>query len=578
MGADGKVWLIKSGGRIIGPNELATVKSLLMAKEVSLLDEVCEPQSRWQPIRDHQSFVHILDEWNAMQNNSGDITTNLSTVTGSVTEDINAVADEITAEVGEFQSQLKEIVYEDVRDTNNNRARSLGSSRYQVAGAADPLRIKAEAEKSAKWMWAFAFVVVGFVVGSLSLKRLWQSSGENKTVDYAAQGVALYKDGEFSAALELLKKASVETPKRKDVWFPLAHLLIQIDSQTLEGRKFLQLATEANTETSAAISNLVGLSYLIDGDYQKAKDAFSKALASDQLYLAAQANMGAVALALKKYDEAEQQFSLSYQKGFRDPNLVIQMVNILISKWRAGGHPTALRDASQLLQIALAQPANHEQELMLTQVYLEWLVANNANLEIKLRRVVDLDPQQTDDFKQNLFLSKSLASWRQVGPWCQQLTDNAGAIAIADALKALCWFRLGRVMEAMVNIEKAVNKTPRDSLIQALYAAILRANGAGGEASVALGRAIDTDRRGENILPLILQARFCQESDDLECAHTYWMKVVERKNLSPAANVGMAQVYLSRNSSVEAQRWLSEARRYAKDYKPMIKLAKKIGG
>ncbi|NJM09998.1 MAG: hypothetical protein HC883_03675 [Bdellovibrionaceae bacterium] len=93
---------------------------------------------------------------------------------------------------------------------------------------------------------------------------------------------------------------------------------------------------------------------------------------------------------------------------------------------------------------------------------------------------------------------------------------------------ASCQARDARWDNARRSIERAVNQSPRDPLIQAWYSYVFKESGDPEQASVILGRATEYNRRGEFVLPALLQARFCQSNGDVDCARDSWQQIYER--------------------------------------------------
>ncbi len=55
------LWLVKSGGRILGPFSREEVVAKLKSKELVLLDEVAQPLRRWRYVRDEMEFARVVE-------------------------------------------------------------------------------------------------------------------------------------------------------------------------------------------------------------------------------------------------------------------------------------------------------------------------------------------------------------------------------------------------------------------------------------------------------------------------------------------------------------------------------------
>ncbi|MGE0764472.1 MAG: tetratricopeptide repeat protein [Bdellovibrionales bacterium] len=579
MKRDEAVWLIKSGGRILGPYNQDDIERLLRSKELHVIDEICEPARRWQLIRDHQAYREMLEKLRNEDVSIDEGTTTSGGVTGSMTESLHGSStDDITEDISEFQNQLKEIVYDNIAD-NQRAPRAGAQGRFQAAGQVDERMIRQEAEKGSRWMWGLTILVLLLVGGFWGAKRVnWSSLKAGGRVDPVVMGLNLFADGDYAAALEILKKAYNNDPSRKDIWYPLATMLVQIEGQTVEAKRLLQKVIDERTDEPAAAWTAMALAQMTDGDSQGANESLSKALAKDANFLPAKANKGMLALSKKDYPTARQMLSQVYNGGLKRGEVLLQLVVAQIHIGKNSNDREAMAATSKTLQAYLRERADYQQELRLTEVYLNFVrnEISAADLERHLRRVIDVDPQQTDDFRHPILVAKPTADWSHTAAWCRELSEAGAEIPSGIALGAVCLFKQGQHLQAKAAIEKAINQAPRDALLQAVYAAILRAAGFGGEASVALGRAIELDRRNEYLLPVLLQARFCLERDDLECANNFWMKVLQVEPKLPSAKVGLAEVYWQRQSKSEAQKLMQEISSVAADYRPYLRLKRQM--
>ncbi len=581
MKRDDAIWLVKTGGQVIGPLTLAQVGKLLQEKEISVVDEVSEPCRRWQMLRDTRAFAEILEKIRLASSNKDEVTSSVDgSITGSVTENVTGSFDvEITEDISAFQNQLKEIVYEDIPDSQRTMARvPPGHARFQSAGAVDPNRIRMEAEKSSRWMWWLTIAVFLTVAGMLGAKRFLKNpqstlSGFSNT---ASLGLTLFNEGDYAPAIEILKKAHASEPSRKDLWLPLALLLIQVDGQTVEARRLIQRGIDGKSDSHVTLWTAMGLAHMVDGDYSKAQADLQKAGTMDQEYVPFKINAGAVALLNKEYELARRTLFQVINRGTRDGGVVLQYAVASILLFQSSGEKSALNEALRTVNAHQKQAVDFAQELRLAQTYIEFLKGDDTDFAPKFRRILDVDPSQTDDFKRAAIISRAQTDWTQLSLWCKQLNERAGETPESVAFAALCEQKQGRSMAAKTLVEKAINQSPKDPLLQAVYASILRSAGFDGEASVALGRAIELDRRSEYVLPNLLQARFCQEKEDFDCANTYWMKVLEFDSKLPSGKVGMAQVYQSKNSPAEAQRLLQEVASESPAYRPYLRLQRQI--
>ncbi len=77
-----KKWLIKSENKILGPYNFEQVENLIFKKQISLIDEIRDPDTRWLYIRENPEFKNVINDVRAQLDSKNDSTmtqhTNLS--------------------------------------------------------------------------------------------------------------------------------------------------------------------------------------------------------------------------------------------------------------------------------------------------------------------------------------------------------------------------------------------------------------------------------------------------------------------------------------------------------------------
>jgi hypothetical protein len=120
-----------------------------------------------------------------------------------------------------------------------------------------------------------------------------------------------------------------------------------------------------------------------------------------------------------------------------------------------------------------------------------------------------------------------------------------------------------------------VHQSPKDPLIQAWYSYVLRESGDNDQAGVVLGRATELNRRGEFILPSLMQARFCQQAGLTDCARENWQRIFERDLDYLPAVAGLAWVHMQNKANGEATKLVSRGLRLSPDYIPLLEIRQK---
>jgi len=579
MGRDGtQLWLVKSGGRILGPLSKGQVSDLLQSNEIVPIDEICEPMRRWQMIREHPDYVRVLDDMKTQNLNGFDNTTGAVTQTGSMTESIGDDGNEITEDISEFQKQLKEIVVDQVSESRSGMTpASVG--RYQVVGHVDDSRLKMEAESNSRWLWLITLIVLAGVGLALYLKERNKSAQDkfHLPASELMQAAQLnYQNGDYVLALEYLKRVAEHESFRKDLPLPYGLLLLNIEGQTREARHWLKREPSRDGRPSLEALSGLAIADLMDGDAGSAEKMLNQVLEREPRFAPALMNLGAISLQQRNFIKAKDFLESALAAGGEYPVALIQLIEVYSSEARSSKSPN-LKPIERRVADAYHSSFNYRQELGLGHLYLKMLSGSMGDRDGVIREILDIDPQQTDDHKQDLLVYKGFADWMHMYSWCEQIAGEAGNGPISKTLLSYCQLKQGRNLQARQGLEQAVNMSPKDPLIQAIYSYALRVGGLGSEASVALGRANEGDRRGEYYLPALLQARFCLEREDYDCARENFLKALQRDSKSLAARSGLAQIFLRKGMKAEANRYLRELENLSSTYKPLLRLKSRAG-
>ena len=76
-----KKWIVKSENRILGPYTFEQVENLIFKKQISLIDEIRDHQTRWLYIRENPEFKKVIDDVRAQIDAKSDATKTLQSGT-----------------------------------------------------------------------------------------------------------------------------------------------------------------------------------------------------------------------------------------------------------------------------------------------------------------------------------------------------------------------------------------------------------------------------------------------------------------------------------------------------------------
>jgi tetratricopeptide (TPR) repeat protein len=574
------VWLIKSSGHILGPFEYEKVIELLRSKEIVVLDEVSMPCQRWNYIRDQIEFQDIVEEIRQGrlrdEGLEGTQTVSAGTFTSTpslgITESIDIINDDLTEEIN-----VGEIVYDDVKEYVP-RVKKKQSNPIESYAFHGDKNLKSQASRSAKLLWAITAAILIITGGLVIYKSVFNKPVENKelAIKKLNSGIMKTELGDYNEALADFKESHSLDKRNTDVFLYLGTLLIQLEEQTLQGKRLLEDELNRKTPFKKQALTGVGLATLIEGDLDGATNKFEQALDIDPIYLPARINIGAAALEAKLYQEANNHLHVAVKEGAVDGAAVLMLTESFIRLWEEKGDLTFLSEASSLLEQYLAKNKDYYQETLILSAYVDMVNGKRSRAIDKIYASIDIDPELTSDHKHNIYIYRRRAGWQLLEPWCDRLVEAVEPQPQVKAFHALCLVKSGQKVRASQRIDDAISQSPKDPLLQATYGYILKQIGLEDQAAMAYGRSVEFDLRRRFKLPLIMQARFCEEKGDTECALLYWQQLLQKDAKSLPALAGVGFAHLRNNSYADARKFMRRGMRISSNYKPLLKLKSEL--
>lgn len=571
---DEAIWLVKSAQRVFGPISQNEISGRLKSREFNFSDEASRPGRRWQPMQSHPDLREMVEDVRrALVSEETEVswTPHTSGVTQTLTDFSGAdLTEEISDKIGHF-TRTAEIVIDELPE--EKKAAIAGNARFQTNALSQNPALMKKADRTAKWLWAvtlFVLVVGAFVIWR---KKTVGHPGRQISADtIRAEVPAVIQTGDFAQALSDLKSVFPDPLQSGPMGIYMAPLLIQVEGQTVLGKRLLtQLLNEHVGEPKLEFTAM-GLADLIEGQADSAGQNFEKALGFDKDYVPAIINLGVTNFQQGRYEDAKAHAkqAIHLNPGEGEAQLLLAQTAVYLSQKNKSFQD--IDEALSELNTYRGHQMDYEPEALFYTLYLSWLRNGHKISDDKLDAFLELDPQLTRNHRHNIFIYKGHTQWSVLGRFCQQMADQLEASARTSMLKAVCFSKEGRKLEARTWIEKAVNQTPLQPLVQTWYSYVLNENGLGDQASVALGRAGELNRKDEHTLPILMQARFCQIAGDYDCAKQNWQHLFSIKDRSISALGGLATTYAARHNYKEATSYIDRGLAVSADYIPLLKL------
>jgi tetratricopeptide (TPR) repeat protein len=340
------------------------------------------------------------------------------------------------------------------------------------------------------------------------------------------------------------------------------------------GRRLLAMTiAQRRPEVKQAYTGM-GVADLTDGQLDSAQDNFDKALAIDSGYVPAMVNSAIVALQRGDYARAKNLSLKALQAVPAQGEALLALAQAQLYLYKGNGSLAELGQVAKRLKDFRTNYWDYASEIGFYGLYFDFL-RQDRYLEDKLREYLDTDPSLTVDHRHNVFIFKGHTQWKILGRLCEQMGEKLGESARMSALLASCFSHEGRWDRARRSIEKSVQQSPKDALIQAWFSYVLRESSEANQASVVLGHASEFNRKGEYVLPILLQARFCAVSGDIACARESWQRIYERDLDNLPAVSGLAWANARRGNHTESLKLLDKGLKISPDYIPLLQLRQK---
>lgn len=561
-------WVVKSSSQILGPYKTLEVIELIKKKNIIPIDEIIPENGHWAYVRDVSMFQNAL---NQQAKNAGVEDTKTQNVTETFTDDMTST------ELMDDTEELSHVA--EIDKTNPNpKIQPIRSSQLPRPGM-EQFVVNRPRPKKKKSYVGFLLLLLMLSIGASGyyfkdwiLGQTVKYSGSNLISD----AEKLLAEGDYTQAYAKFQEINQTEALKNSVkgfHVQLASLVLNQERQTVYARDILDKETSTIKNTPEWLTSM-GLSYLIDQNYSEAQKFFNQSISLNPDFLPAWVNLGHLHLNQSKFQEAWDFFYAAYLRGHTEGHIPVFMALALIEQWNVNGDLNLLVKANELISNFLATSGDRR---FLNEILKMWLELktksnNSAAIAKHVLKFIESDPYVTTKFKLNVyefgFENKRFESY------CSDIYKQLNADDLHSLLfKSLCYYKLGfigRVTEA--SIEKAEQMFPKETLVFATKSVILDNMDETYQKSLLIGRALSSDAKANYTLPLILQARFCEQKNDFSCAAKYWTMVHEKDSLEIGVYAGMANFYMKKGDKDSYRKWISNGLLLSPSYKPLIEL------
>ncbi|MBL7542277.1 MAG: hypothetical protein JNL11_00605 [Bdellovibrionaceae bacterium] len=457
-----KMWLVRSSSRLMGPYSLEEIVELLTYNQVSFVDEIRRPKSRWNFIRDYPYLTETVKNNRDKLNLNNTKTSPLSIITSTFTrtENIDSltatpVPEPIKVDFDEIKDiePLKEIPF-----AFNPKATKAPVSQQSAAaarsyGLLNDQKVKEEIRQQQQKLKRNVLVVAAIVfvsfLGFKLFQRMKDSEKNRQRVEKIGQ---FYNLKLYNKSFQLFREMSSIVDIPKETQDLIAPARITIGKEISELRGPLQVASDSvNPKKRSEVFNLIGLSYQIEGDNIKAQDSFRKALIQDPINEVANINWG-----IQNY-KVNSKLILSNSSRTNLSDYYRNFTNVRYENYENSGYFSFVRGLYLLdFKDMFREDLNLvKKDIFDARTKSAFLRSELALLNISLSRLdntlndssyvdfIELIPRQSMNFAKNPALDWSLVEWSQLDEVCDRVY-NKSQLLMPKLFRAFCALESGQ--------------------------------------------------------------------------------------------------------------------------------------
>jgi tetratricopeptide (TPR) repeat protein len=553
------VWLVKSGGTILGPFSLIDIIQGLKERKVAILDEVKTPNSRWMFIREQAQLADIVkvirQEDGAMPQETGVTQVGSSELTRSITLDIN---DDNTP-VPAFPERSPSTEAQTKQRVPLPQPRvSIGKTGYAKA--------KKSFRRPALIFSVLMIAVIGYLaVGkrgpqAISADELLRLARQYKTVGFYDKALVLY-----------LRAASISQPNL-ETKKQMVPLMLTEDKPDVKAARYLAdlfMDNESKRQIPMELNNWTGLIYLKEGRFDEAAGEFNKVLTTDADHKIASLNFLSSLFLAEKYIDAENLILKMREKDTSHEIILSVAAQIVLS----GKSQKLKNQISGLIEDFYKYMQTHRAykvENLLLLAALQNHSSQASQSALTIRQLLGQNPDESALFLNELDVSYETLSWKFMFPLCNRLADQQKKNVSGRQLVAFCRVKSGEMNLAQTEIEQVNQEFPQDNNLTGLQAYILKRQGRLPEAKVLANAS-------PNYLGQIIKAQICLEEKDIVCTDLTLNAILEADPVDPMALTLLARLHLAKNQKELARQDIDKGIFAHKNFRPLLEIREEAG-
>lgn len=579
-----KNWLVKSSTKILGPFTREEVMVLLIRRQITIIDEVRQPDGRWNYIRENRHFKEVVKTLRYEQDHSKDDTmTSTATVrtgTASFTKtEAPTVSEDFTRTPVTPEKEpprLQKIPsLKDVTPSGNGdgppKPPPLGATKS--FGTLSDQRVQNKIRKQNIFLRAVLLIFTTVALTFFAFSFLRKEKKSDLNYDQLLSSSLRYKEmGLYKFALQNYKKAESLREPDLETQFQMVFLLINEDRQSLKGRRVIEraLLKEGRSRNEVINGHLgMALSYMMEGDLKQAEEYLQKTLGFDANNETAKINQAVIYLKKGAYAQALNSFEgLSKPESPAYPLILLCKSMALIEVSKKQSNPEHLVNLANEIKSYVGKSHFLRKELSLLLIYLNQLSQDVTEEGEAINTFLDEPHNVSQQYVRDLGLDWRNADWDYLEKYCSELFNSGKGPASIKAVRAVCLIESNRDMEAAKLLEESLAQGPKQLTSLQAQAEYLWKLGRLNEANLLFQNTEFKNTR----LALYIQGENCLKQKDYPCAEAAYKILSERDFGDVLAHYGLAKVAQARKDRVRMQNEIKAGFEAESNFAPLIAL------
>ena len=520
-----KKWLVKNNYQIIGPFTESELTEELKKDYLSPFATACVPgQIFWGFIAAYPEFASHTDITKLTQ-----FTKSLSATHTFGTQTIpHGLEDKATVPGSDYPSDVQDVPYaeiEKIPEVTQTGTKKKNINLFLLLGS------------------VVIFFVWVFFIFSNKESDIRNSKGQLRSSYF---GHTYFSTGDYLKAMKIWGEEKSKGKINKSNKLLFQTLNFQLNNNISQSEGIVKLYEDQDPELAKMVRALVQLK---TGNLQSARQLFNELVSGSQLKEIRSAAFANLALLSAKQGDCR--FFEQYREDqFGNKNLIRFSFSLCLLQLNSATVEQQ-REAEYFLQEISKRPEDYYQEAMVGLIYVKSQVGKPVlNL---IEKLLDSDPGLTNGYYYNVYIDRKFYSWPELLPVCEKIYSTNKDNQLMITFYAYCLARAHRYELAQEFIKKAVLIDSRNVLIKSVHAYIAGFINLRDQSVLILGDAIQSNFDMKYMLPYILQAQFCEENEDWECAVQNWRLVLKNTPNSISSLGGLAYAKYNQGHYGEAK-------------------------